>query len=45
MFEYQPREPLLTSKGRLTEPGWSPEDIFIYNKENMRSPSRRREWE
>ena len=42
---YLSRDPLLTPKGRLTEPGWSPEDVFVYNKESMRSAARRREWE
>ena len=39
------RKPLLSRKGRLTDPCWAVDDIFIYNKENIRLPSRRREWE
>ena len=39
------RVPLLTQKGRLSDPCWAADDIFIYNKENMRIPARRQEWE
>ena len=39
------RQPLLTQKGRLTDPCWAVDDIFEYNKENIRLPFRRREWE
>ena len=45
MAEFELRRPLLTRKGRLAAPGWSPEDIFTYNKEDMPFASRRREWE
>ena len=45
MGEYVYRQPLLTRKGKLATPGWTPEDLFIYNKENMPFSSRRREWE
>ena len=45
MGEYVYRQPLLTRKGKLATPGWTPEDLFIYNKENMPFASRRREWE
>ncbi len=45
MGEYVYRQPLLTRKGKLATPGWSPEDIFTYNKENLAFPFRRREWE
>ena len=30
------RVPLLTQKGRLSDPCWAADDIFIYNKENIR---------
>ena len=39
------RQPLLTQKGRLTDPCWAVDDIFEYNKENIHLPFRRREWE
>ena len=45
MSEYVYRQPLFTKKGRLKEPGWTPEDIFAYNKERLPFASRRREWE
>ena len=45
MNETAPRTPLLTRKGRLTDPCWAVDDIFEYNKENMRMPFRRQEWE
>lgn len=45
MPEYVYRQPLLTKKGRLAEPGWTPEDIFSYNKERLPFAARRREWE
>ena len=45
MPEYVYRQPLLTKKGKLAEPGWTPEDIFSYNKERLPFAARRREWE
>ena len=45
MNETPRRTPLLTHKGRLSDPCWAVDDIFIYNKEKIRLPSRRREWE
>lgn len=39
------RTPLLTERGRLSDPCWAVDDIFVYNKENMRPALRRREWE
>lgn len=45
MSEYLYRQPLLTRKGRLAEPGWAPEDVFAYNKEYLPFAVRRREWE
>ena len=45
MSEYTYRQPLLTKKGRLAEPGWTPEDVFAYNKEYLPFAARRREWE
>lgn len=45
MTENEERRTLLTGKGRLREERWAGEDVFIYNKERIRTPSRRREWE
>ena len=45
MNETPRRTPLLTHKGRLSDPCWAVDDIFIYNKENIRFPARRQEWE
>ena len=45
MPEYVYRQPLLTKKGRLAESGWTSEDVFAYNKENLPLAARRREWE
>ncbi len=39
------RQRLLTRKGRLRHPGWAAADTFEYNKESIRHPSRRKEWE
>lgn len=39
------RMPLLTHKGQLTRPSWAVEDVFEYNKERIRRPGRRKEWE
>lgn len=39
------RMPLLDSKGRLMQPSWATEDVFAYNKENLRPAFRRKEWE
>ncbi len=41
-----PRRPrLLNRKGRLAHTGWDTEAIYEYNKERIRRPSRRKEWE
>ena len=45
MASYYDRQPLLTQKGRLSDPGWAGEDIYAYNKEYLRPALRRREWE
>lgn len=45
MNETPRRTPLLTHKGRLSDPCWAVDDIFIYNKEDIRFPARRQEWE
>ena len=45
MTETTQRTPLLTQKGRLSDPCWAVDDIFIYNKENTRPAFRLREWE
>ena len=39
------RPRLLSRKGRLRHPGWETEDLYEYNKENLRFPARRKEWE
>lgn len=39
------RFPLLDEKGRLYRSGWSTGDVFIYNKEELRRGTARKEWE
>lgn len=39
------RPNLLSKKGKLRRPCWAETDVFEYNKENLRHPSRRKEWE
>ena len=39
------RPRLLSRKGRLRHPGWETADLYEYNKENLRFPARRKEWE
>ena len=45
MTETTQRTPLLTHKGRLSDPCWAVDDVFIYNKENTRLGFRLHEWE
>ena len=44
-IETTERMPLLTKKGCLTRPSWAVTDVFDYNKERLRAPGRRKEWE
>lgn len=39
------RPRLLSRRGRLRHPGWETSDLYEYNKENLRFPARRKEWE
>ena len=39
------RPRLLDRKGRLARVGWDTEDVYEYNKEKIRLPFRRKEWE
>lgn len=39
------RPNLLNKKGKLRRPRWATTDIYEYNKEYLRHPSRRKEWE
>ncbi|MBR4578772.1 MAG: DUF2804 domain-containing protein [Oscillospiraceae bacterium] len=39
------RPRLLSKKGRLRHPGWAETDQYEYNKERIRHPARRKEWE
>ena len=44
-FDTRGRPHLLTRKGKLAHRGWDTADVFEYNKENIRHPFRRKEWE
>ena len=39
------RPNLLSKKGKLRRPCWAATDVYEYNKEYMRHPARRKEWE
>ena len=43
--ERRRRPNLLSKKGKLRRACWATTDVFEYNKEYMRRPSRRKEWE
>ena len=45
MTDHSRRTPLLTHKGRVSDPCWAVDDIFVYNKEKARLPFRLQEWE
>ncbi len=44
-IETTERMPLLDKKGALTRPSWAVTDVFEYNKDRLRRPARRKEWE
>lgn len=44
-FQTMEQMPLLDRKGRLTQPSWATEDVFHYNKQELRPHFRRKEWE